>query len=439
MPFQLVCSGCQKRLAVPDKYAGKRLKCPQCQAAIEVPNAEEEVAEDDDWLSALNEGVAESSRAPAERTAQPKVSHKEIQLEPSSQALASRRKPMAMTTKKADDEEPDSAAGWREHMHWLLLIALLPLAVSIFFPDNTKERFEQTLQANPQINVDQATDLDSFLKQLPEQRIQGAHLARGSLLHWAYGGLSAFLFLMLLRVTFAPETATLKSLLIYGVLVGTLGIILLLAFQHIAFWTLGFNIRGRGFLMLLFYVVKFIGYSYYCAEDPETGLLMSFIGFTCGVGLCEELCKSLPIILHFRHARQSARWRTAMLWGLACGVGFGLSEGIMYSATKYNGLSTMGIYLVRFASCVALHATWSGTVALMIARRQADLQGDMELDDWAGFLFPTLGLPMVLHGLYDTLLKRDHELWALAVALGSFGWLLFQMKQAREELDQYDA
>ena len=436
MPFQLVCSGCQQRLSVPDKHAGKRLKCPKCQTAIEVPATE--TAEEDDWFSALNEGVAESTSAPAERKPQPPVAHRELQLEPAYQAPTGRRRPMALTPKRdTGDVEQDSASNWREHIHWMLLIALLPLAVSIAFPDDARERLEATLKANPQVDINQAADLDSFLKLLPDQRIQGAHLARGSVVNWVYGGFSAILFLMLLRVTFARETATVKSLLLFGMLVGTLGIILLLAFQYIAVWTLGFNIRGRGILMLLFYVVKFIAYSYYCADDPETGWLMSFIGFTCGVGLCEELCKSLPIILHFRNAAKSARWRTAMLWGLACGVGFGLSEGIMYSATKYNGIATMGIYAVRFGSCVALHAIWSGTVAIMVARHQASLQGDMELDDWASFLLPTLGLPMVLHGLYDTLLKRDYDLWALAVALGSFGWMLFQMKQAREELDPH--
>lgn len=348
---------------------------------------------------------------------------------------------MSLTPKRTegDEREQKSGAGWREHTHWLLLVAKLSLAVSIAFPDDVRERLEATLKANPQVDINQETDLDSFLQQLPDQRIQGAHLGRGSLLHWAYGGLSAILFLTLMRFTFASETASLKSLLLFGLLVGTLGIILLLSFQFIASWTLGFNLRGRSILVLLFYIVKFIGYSYYCADDPETGWLMSFVGFTCGVGLCEELCKSLPIILHFRNAAKSARWRTAMLWGFACGVGFGLSEGIMYSATKYNGLASMGIYAVRFASCVALHAIWSGTVAIMVARHQASLQGDMELDDWAGFLLPTLGLPMVLHGLYDTLLKRDYDLWALAVALGSFGWMLFQMKQAREELDPQGA
>lgn len=37
MPIEVVCSSCNRRLRVPDKAAGKRIKCPQCQAVVSVP------------------------------------------------------------------------------------------------------------------------------------------------------------------------------------------------------------------------------------------------------------------------------------------------------------------------------------------------------------------------------------------------------------------
>ena len=42
-----------------------------------------------------------------------------------------------------------------------------------------------------------------------------------------------------------------------------------------------------------------------------------------------------------------------------------------------------------------------------------------------------LAVPMVLHGLYDTLLKKDMNVWALVVAVVSFGWLVVQIERAR--------
>ena len=59
-------------------------------------------------------------------------------------------------------------------------------------------------------------------------------------------------------------------------------------------------------------------------------------------------------------------WRGACLWGMASGVGFGLAEGVLYAGQSYNGVAPAGIYLVRFASCVALHAVWSGSVGITV-------------------------------------------------------------------------
>ena len=42
---------------------------------------------------------------------------------------------------------------------------------------------------------------------------------------------------------------------------------------------------------------------------------------------------------------------------------------------------------------------------------------------------------MVLHGLYDTLLKQQYDAIALGVALASFGWLTLQIEMAKRRLD----
>jgi len=118
--------------------------------------------------------------------------------------------------------------------------------------------------------------------------------------------------------------------------------------------------------------------------------------------------------------------RGAVVWGLAAGIGFGVSEGITYSTDYYNGISTGGIYVVRFVSCVALHAVWSATNALFMWKAQAEFDGIDTWYDWFLPLLKMLGASMVLHGLYDTLLKREVEVGALLTAVASFAlffWL----------------
>jgi RsiW-degrading membrane proteinase PrsW (M82 family) len=126
-------------------------------------------------------------------------------------------------------------------------------------------------------------------------------------------------------------------------------------------------------------------------------------------------------------------WRGACVWGLASGVGFGVAEGIMYSSDYYNGIHTSGIYLVRFVSCVALHAIWSAAVGLTLWHQRSRLAEDLDLKELAVVILIALAGPMILHGLYDTMLKRDMSIWALVTALASFAWLAGLIEWTRRQ------
>src|SRR5262249_15113349 len=133
------------------------------------------------------------------------------------------------------------------------------------------------------------------------------------------------------------------------------------------------RIHGGGWVALIMLILAFIGWSYRSALDPDSDLLLSAVGVTFGVRLCEELTQALPLFIYF--GRDAAMgWRGACLWGLASGVGFGVSEGIMYAGDHYNGISGGEIYIVRFISCVALHAMWAGSVGIAIERHVEDYE-----------------------------------------------------------------
>jgi RsiW-degrading membrane proteinase PrsW (M82 family) len=125
--------------------------------------------------------------------------------------------------------------------------------------------------------------------------------------------------------------------------------------------------------------------------------------------------------------------------GFLSGIGFGVSEGIHYSSNMYNGVTGGDAYVVRFISCVALHAVWSGAAAVFIFRHQGQLQGSENV--WAGAItwVAMVAVPMVLHGLYDTLLKKDMSGWALVTAVVSFAWLIYQIEGARRDFPDDEA
>jgi RsiW-degrading membrane proteinase PrsW (M82 family) len=251
-------------------------------------------------------------------------------------------------------------------------------------------------------------------------------------MHWVYAAAAASVFFGFLVLMFPSTRAKPRELLRVGVYTGTIGMLLLLAFQYAAAVTRGAWPIPSGPLTIVlfsfFYVLKFFGYSYTVALNPATGLLLSWMGFTFGVGFCEETCKMAPLVRHFRY-RGTLDWRGACLWGMASGVGFGISEGIHY-ASGYNGIQTAEIYAVRFISCVALHAIWTGAAAITLFEQQDSVQeGYTGFLDYRWRLFKIIAVPMILHGLYDTSLKKEMRGLALIVALVSFAWIAIQVEK----------
>lgn len=69
MPTDLKCS-CGRILSVPDAYAGKRVRCPACQAVIDVPPPAANSPEDEAFPEGFFEG-APSDLPPLEEPAAP--------------------------------------------------------------------------------------------------------------------------------------------------------------------------------------------------------------------------------------------------------------------------------------------------------------------------------------------------------------------------------
>lgn len=361
---RLVPCACGRRLAVPASLGGKQVKCPSCGASLRVPL------------------------------------------------------PGAPAARPAPVEAPRLRWG-----RWALALALLPLVFSIFQPNEDLEaRLHRSVADDPalekRIKEAELESLDDLLKLLPEERVVGALHGRGTWAHWFYALVSAAAFWGFILLVYPLGKARSRDLWTVGIFTGTAGILLLLGLQWAAMHADGVWLRGRSIIVLLFYIVKFIGFSY-AAALGDTGFLLSMIGFTFGVGFCEELCKALPLLWHYRRSA-TLDLRGAVVWGLASGIGFGVSEGITYSSDYYNGVSTGGIYLVRFVSCVALHAVWNAFSSVLLWRGQQEIQ---DIDAWHGWfipLFKILGLSMLLHALYDTALKKEMEVVALLTAVASF-------------------
>ncbi len=429
---------CGKQLRARDELAGRKAKCPGCGRVLTVPEKPFDPEEDLIGLAPLPTEkphvvaptqamhVAPSATASRDTHATPKVS-----------------RPIAAPV--ALNNDSSSSRHFREFVYGVLILALIPLLISTFKrhdPEEIPNRIHQTVQSHPEIREkvaalsDEAT-LDDFIDLMPGHKIDGALLAHDSSGHWVIAMISGGVFFCLVMLIFPLGTANPGRLVAIGAFTATLGILFLLGVQYAAMYTYGRIFYGRSIITLIFYILKFIGFSYRAALDPDTNFFVSFFGFTFGVGMCEELCKALPVLVPFK-GKADITWRAACMWGLISGVGFGVSEGITYSSDFYNGISGLDTYLVRFVSCVALHAIWAGAAAIFIYKQQALLNSAESI--W-GTLFNCVVLvsvPMVLHGAYDTLLKKHYGVGALLAAIVSFAWFAWQIETARHYFDEQE-
>lgn len=341
-------------------------------------------------------------------------------------------------------DSPVTPSTGRWLVYALFFMTLIPLCANVLMSDerDIQERVEESLQQaeesgewqEAEIVEGEPVQLDELIRAMPGDRVVGALLARDTWMHWVFAAISGIGFLLLFVALFRRFQEALGGAVTGAIFTATAGIVLLLGLQWAAMYSQGVWVRGRGIIVLLFYVVKFIGFSYQCALNEGNSFMTSFMGFTLGVGICEELCKILPVLVYLGTAKKST-WQGTCLVGLASGVGFGVSEGIMYSSSYYNGISGGEIYLVRFVSCVALHAVWTGAGSVLLYFNQDAVIGGAELSDVLFTLAWTLGISIILHGLYDTLLKQELEIQALWIGAISVAWLIGVV----EKQSQFDA
>ncbi|HVT80461.1 MAG TPA: PrsW family glutamic-type intramembrane protease [Phycisphaerae bacterium] len=431
MSIDFTCA-CGKTLHAPDGAGGKKARCPKCQAVVRVPEVEIGLEGGEyDLHDPLPTPVARAAAAPPP----PPIS----KAPPAPVAVLPALSPAAV----------QRVSPVRRFTYLLLLLALIPLILSTFHrSEDSSDIIVRSIEAHPEVAAQFAALLehreeiggeiteDDALDLLPGHRTDDALISHDSHAHWLMALGTGVLFFAFLLLAFQRAAKYFKGLLFAGIFTATVGIVLLLVFQFAAY-SLPFIIP-RGIIGLIILIVKFIGLSYRLADDPNNGFLLSFVGFTCGVGLCEEITKAIPLLLRIKPAPgvDDPTWNSLLLWGLASGFGFGIAEGIMYSGRYYNGIYGADIYLIRFLSCVALHAIWSGSAGIMMYRHQGDILGvDSNWGYWARVI-QVVWVPMVLHGLYDTLLKKEMNALALVVALASFGWLAFliERQHGREPL-----
>ena len=126
---------------------------------------------------------------------------------------------------------------------------------------------------------------------------------------------------------------------------------------------------------------------------------VSLAGYVLGVGLTEELVKLLPLIIILKKAKEPLVPQTMVFYGLMSGIAFGVYEGVGYQMTINAEQAydvSFFLNIARLTSLPFLHACWCGIAGYFLAF--AHLYPKYR----NGLYVLAIGIPMLIHGLYDT-------------------------------------
>lgn len=156
-------------------------------------------------------------------------------------------------------------------------------------------------------------------------------------------------------------------------------------------------------------------------ETYSRNLFGQLTGFILGVGILEETCKALPLIIFGLRKKTIKRIRDGVFLGFLSGLGFAASEGVTYTvkatvnAIQYGSATGQLItFLDRAMSGPLQHSAWAGVVGWFIGYASTK-DGPKWPIVVVGILFMAL-----LHGLFDTFSDG-----LIGIILAAAGYLIF--------------
>ncbi len=311
---------------------------------------------------------------------------------------------------------------------YLFSLTLLPLLAAVFTPHRIDDRIARAAERFPSLldAVQRSGPVSAAVALLPEARIEGAHVAAGSFVHWAYALGSGVLVLGAVRALFARGNHAGRRTVWAALVSSVAGFVLLQGMQLAAAATAVSSTDGAGTLHAALATLSFC---YRAPLDPDTSFLLAAAAYAL-LAIALELLKLLPVArLVLRSPETGAP--TALAVGLSSGIGLGIAQSLVYAPSHLHGLHGFGSYAVRFVTSTALHGVWAGIAASAIAGGGEPLSASVRgLARFAAPLRVVLGV-VALHALYDTMERRGMVAGSMLIAVVSFGWFAWKADTSR--------
>lgn len=156
--------------------------------------------------------------------------------------------------------------------------------------------------------------------------------------------------------------------------------------------------------------------SFYSGTQSES-FFIRLLGFIFGVGLLEETCKALPLLLFALRKGEKLALKDGIFLGMMSGFGFALAEVVQYSVKYWDGSALISAAAV--AEAVDKSTTWSGAVNASAFSEQMKAVMPQLSDFYGGMVLAQIVRFMTLPLL--------HAVWA-----GIVGWFIVTASNRRE-------
>ncbi len=153
---------------------------------------------------------------------------------------------------------------------------------------------------------------------------------------WFLGAYFCFFWIVYFNSLLAPSKEVKRKGLKWALFTMVIGIPLLFAWQHLP-------------------IVRTV-----YEGTQSTVFLWRAAAFILGVGIFEELCKALPLLMFGRSKPTLLTPHNAIYLGIMSGLGFALAEVVQYSIQYWQGSAEVSAALV--AHCVGNARTWGGSI-----------------------------------------------------------------------------
>lgn len=191
----------------------------------------------------------------------------------------------------------------------------------------------------------------------------------------------------------------------------------------VAIWTTLFTmVLGITGLLLLYWIIEavripasghyrvliahkiqsFISWSLYAAHDSSAGLLKQLLGMSVGVGILEELTKSVPVIYLILSRGSKYKDSNLMVVGFYSGLGFGIGEAL-YSYSPWTGNVEISSLLLRWFHLIPSHAVWASIDAAFLGFGAPKIRSfyPHKIGLSIGYISMALFAMAALHGIYN--------------------------------------